>query len=504
MKLSKHIKDNINTIKQELQNTSDLVLREFDLNIERLPTIHCALFYLEGMVSNSQVTNAILQPLMHEIRDFDQRVSTTFIKFIQESVLTIGEVKEETELDKIVLSIMMGNVAILFDNARTILTVDVKGWKHRGVESPQTEAVIRGPRESFSEPLTLNLTLIRRRLRDPDLIFEKITLGKRGNNEIVIAYINNLAQPDLVNEVRKRLKNVDIDVILDSGYVEQIIEDDWWSPFNTLQDSERPDEVVAGLVEGRVAILVDNSPFALLVPATFNSQMMSPEDYYVRWPSANFIRLIRFIASFVAFVTPSLYISLVAFHPEMIPTQLALSIAATRDGIPFPSFIEAILMELSLELLREAGIRLPGAIGQTIGIVGGLIIGDAAVRAGIVSPIMVIVVAMTAIAGFVIPTYTLSFGLRISRFFLMLVSSILGLYGLTLGLLLILGHLATLTSFGVSYLSPWAPLNIRDLKDSIIRGPWHKLKQRPQYTDALDPTRQATSQTDKKGKAKKK
>ena len=503
MKLSKRIDDNIETIKHELQNSSDLVLREFDLNFNQIPKIHCALFYLEAMVSNSQVTNAILQPLMHEIRDFDERVSTTFIKFIQESALTIGEVGEETELDKVLLSIMTGNVILLIDGARTALTIDVKGWKHRGVESPQTEAVIRGPRDSFSEPLTINLTLIRRRLRDPDLVFERITLGKRGHNDIVLAYIKNLAHPDLIAEVRKRLQKIEVDVILDSGYVEQIIEDDWWSPFNTLQDSERPDEVVAGLVEGRVAILVDNSPFALLVPATLNSQMMSPEDYYIRWPAANFIRIIRFIASFVAFVTPSLYISLVSFHPEMIPTQLALSIAATRDGIPFPSFVEALMMELSLELLREAGIRLPGAIGQTIGIVGGLIIGDAAVRAGIVSPIMVIVVAMTAIAGFIIPTYTLSFGLRISRFFLMIISSLLGLYGLALGLLLMLGHLATLTSFGVSYLSPWAPLNIHDLRDSIIRSPWHRLKHRPQYTSALDPTRQATH-TSKKGKAKKK
>ncbi len=363
--------------------------------------------------------------------------------------------------------------------------------------------MIRGPRDSFVEAINPNLMLIRRRLRDPSLVFERIQIGNRGQNDVVIAYIKDIANEDLVLEVRKRLKKVDLDVILDSGYIEQLIEDDWWSPFNTIQDTERPDEVVAGLTEGRVAILVDNSPFALLAPTTFNTQMMSPEDYYVRWPAANFVRLIRFIASFVSFVTPSLYIALISFHPEMIPTQLALSVAASREGLPFPSFIEALIMELSLELLREAGIRLPGPIGQTIGIVGGLVIGEAAVNAGIVSPIMVIVVAMTAIAGFIIPTYTLSFGLRIARFFLMIAASFFGLYGLTLGLLIILGHLATLTSFGVSYLSPWAPLNLKDLRDSVIRFPWHSLKQRPRYTLADDPTRQSQD-TPKRGQNKQK
>ncbi len=499
MKLSKRIDESIAIIKQQLHNTSDLVLRQFDLEPPQAPDIKipCALFYLEAMASSSQIIDGIMQPLLHEIRRYNLSIKTTFINFIQESVLTSGEVDKQTELNDILLSIMIGKVILLIDGAQAALTIDVIGYEHRGVEAPKTEAVIRGPRDSFTESVIQNIMLIRRRLRDPDLVFEKLTIGERGKNDVVVAYIQHLAQPELVEEVLTRISKIDIDVVLDSGYIEQLIEDDWWTPFNTMQDAERPDEVAAGLVEGRVAILVDNSPFALLVPTTFNTQMMSPEDYYVRWSSANFVRLIRFVASFAAFITPALYISLVAFHPEMIPSQLALSIAATRNGIPFPSFVEALVMELALELLREAGIRLPGPIGQTIGIVGGLVIGDAAVRAGIVSPIMVIVVAMTAIAGFVIPTYTLSFGLRISRFFLMILAGFLGLYGLVLGLLIILGHLATLTSFNVSYLSPWAPFNFRDLRDSFIRAPWQKLKRRPQYTDSLDPTRQTTTRKDK-------
>lgn len=501
MILSKKIQQNIDKFKNELNDSSDLVVREFELNIKQSPELKCALFFLEGMISNEQITRGIIQPILHEARNYDQQRDANVLTFLEKAILTVGETSKKNDGDEILLSLMMGEALLLVDGSNEAISVDVKGWERRGIESSQTEAVIRGPRDSFTEALNLNLMLIRRRLRDRNLVLESIKIGERSQSDIVIAYVKNIVQPDLVKEVRKRLDGVNMDVILDSGYIEQIIEDEWWSPFNTLQDTERPDEVVAGITEGRVAILVDNSPFALLAPATFNTQMMSPEDYYVRWPAANFIRVIRFLASFVAFVTPSLYIALVSFHPEMIPTQLVLSIAASRTGIPFPAFIEAIVMELSLELLREAGIRLPGPIGQTIGIVGGLIIGDAAVRAGIVSPIMVIVVAMTAIAGFIIPTYTLSFGLRMTRFFLMILASMFGLYGLTIGLLIVLSHLATLTSFGVSYLSPWAPLNIKDLSDSIMRAPWHSLKKRPSYTNAQDSTRQPKLKQ-KKGKKK--
>lgn len=498
MQLTKRIHHNIKFLEEQFNNSTDLVVRRFNINIPGIREIAGALVFFDGLISNQLITDAVLDPILHETSEFQQPIDADLLTFLKESILTDAEHSETNDADKVLLAIMMGEAALLIDGYNTALTISVKGWQHRSIESPQSEGVIRGPRDSFVEAINRNMMLIRRRLRDPNLVFERIQIGTRGQNDVVIAYIKDIANKNLVAEVRKRLEKVDLDVILDSGYIEQLIEDDWWSPFNTVQDTERPDEVVAGLVEGRVAILVDNSPFALLAPTTINSQMLSPEDYYVRWPAANFVRLIRFIASFVALVTPSLYISLVSFHPEMIPTQLALSIAASREGLPFPSFIEALVMELSLELLREAGIRLPGPIGQTIGIVGGLIIGDAAVSAGIVSPIMVIVVAMTAIAGFIIPTYTLSFGLRITRFFLMIAASFLGLYGLTLGMLILLGHLATLTSFGVSYLSPWAPLNLQDIRDSVIRFPWHALRIRPRYTRTNDPTRRPQGPPGKK------
>ena len=254
MKLSKRVHHNIQTIKEELNDSTDLKVREFNLSIQGIREISCALIFFEGLISGQMVTEAVMQPILHEVRDFDQPMDANLITFIKESVLTNSELTEKNTIDDVVLSIMIGEVALLVDGFNTALTIDMKGWLHRAIDSPQSEGVIRGPRDSFIEAINRNMMLIRRRLRDPNLTFERIQVGNRGQNDIVIAYIKDVANDELVNEVRKRLENVDLDVILDSGYIEQMIEDDWWSPFNTIQDTERPDEAAAGLVEGRVAI----------------------------------------------------------------------------------------------------------------------------------------------------------------------------------------------------------------------------------------------------------
>jgi spore germination protein len=311
-------------------------------------------------------------------------------------------------------------------------------------------------------------------------------LGRRSRTDVALIYIEDIIDPLILKEIKRRLATIDVDAIVDSGYVEQLIAEKWWSFISSTQETERPDEVVAGLLEGRFAIICDNSPFAILAPTTLNSLMHSPEDHYLHWMPVSIIRLFRFIGSFSALTLPAVYISLVSYHPEMIPAELALRIAATRQGIPFPAVTEAFIMELALDFLREAGVRLPGPIGQTIGIVGGIIIGDAAVRAGVVSPIMVIIVAVTAISSFLIPTYSFTLTVRNLRFGLMILAALLGLFGLSLGLLIILIHLATIKSFGVSMLSPWAPLRVRDLQDSVIRLPRIFLKGRPQHLPMVD------------------
>ena len=277
--------------------------------------------------------------------------------------------------------------------------------------------------------------------------------------------------------------------MLESGYVEQLIEDDQLSPFQQVQNTERPDRVISALLEGRVAILLDGTPFALIVPTTFSMLLQSPEDYYERWIPGTFLRMLRFLAAMIALLAPALYISFISFHPGLIPTKLALTIIETRKGVPFPSIIEALIMETAIEILREAGIRLPKPIGPAMGIVGGLIIGDAAVQAGIVSPFLVIVVAVTAISSFSIPTYSAGITLRILRFIGMFSAAVLGLYGVVLFILLLCSHLARLQSFGVPYVSPSVPYRLSDWKDFLIRAPMSMMRKRPYMMKPKDQDR---------------
>jgi spore germination protein len=293
--------------------------------------------------------------------------------------------------------------------------------------------------------------------------------------------------------VKERIDNIDIDAIMESGYIEQLIEDSWRSPFPQMQHTQRPDVVAAALYEGRVAVVVDNTPFVLLVPATIVTLIQSAEDYYERPFITAAVRLLRLGAMIMSLVLPSLYIAVTSYHPGMLPTDLALYVAGSRANVPFPAFIEAFIMEAALELLREAGIRLPGPIGSTIGIVGGLVLGQAAVEAGIVSPLMVIVVALTAIAGYSSPSYSLAISYRLLRFVMMAFAAVLGLYGVIWVVLAILIHLCNLKSFGVPYLTPFVATEtaVKDFKDVFIRVPLRYMKSRPQYLRPGDSTRLA-------------
>ncbi|NLO89376.1 MAG: spore germination protein [Clostridia bacterium] len=441
------------------------------------------------MAKGQMVNDFILKPLLLGIRQVKPNKKFTpkelFLK-IKENSVPIGEISEAEDFDVLVSQFLIGISAVLVDGHPRALMLNTKGWEKRNITEPDIEKVIRGPRDGFTETLRVNTTLIRRRIRDPNLRVITIQIGRRSKTEVALIYIQDVANPALVDEVKKRLEKIDIDVVMDSAYISHFIEDRWWSIFPTVQETERPDTVAASVAEGRVAILVDNSPFALIVPTNINMFMVSPEDAYLRWSAGSFLRLIRFGANFIALLLPGLYIALTSYHPEMLPTGLALSIAATRENVPFPAFVEAFLMELSLELLREAGARLPGPINQTIGIVGGLIVGTAAVQANIVSPIMVIIVALTAISAFAVPTFSFGVAIRQVRFLFMFLAAVLGIYGIMLGLLLLIGHLATLKSFGMGYLEPFAPLRTGDLRDVMIRFPLQSMHKRPQGLSPQD------------------
>ncbi|WP_338131031.1 spore germination protein [Cohnella rhizosphaerae] len=367
--------------------------------------------------------------------------------------------------------------------------VGTKFWNSRPVEEPQTEALIRGPRDGFTEDFRTNTALVRRRLRDPNLRFETFQLGRRSRTDVAVVYVEGIVNDKLLQEVRRRIHTIDVDEVAGSGFIEQWLTDHQLSPFPQIMSTERPDKLSAALLQGKVGIIVDNSPFQLIMPMTLFAFFHSPEDYYQNWIVSTAIRVMRFGAAFLATFMPAFYIALTEFHHGMLPSELAFSIAGSREGVPFPSVVEAFAMEATLELLREAGIRLPKPIGQTIGIVGGLVIGEAAVRAGIVSPIMVIVVAITAISSFSLPSYTFAISLRLLRFLVMLSAALFGLYGIVLAYIMLNIHIANLKSFGIPYSTPFAPTFLSDWKDLILRAPLSMMTGRPKMMRTKDKNR---------------
>lgn len=310
---------------------------------------------------------------------------------------------------------------------------------------------------------------------------EQKTVGRLSKTDLVITYIEGIAEDSLIQEIHDRIDRIDIDAIVESGYIEELIDDNPFSVFPLVGHTERPDRVVGNLLEGNVGIIIDNTPFCLIAPQTFFQLIQSPEDYYQRYITASFIRMLRYLNLIISLLLPSIYIAVTTFHQEMLPTSLLLSLAAAREATPFPALIEALMMEIAFEGLREAGVRLPRAVGSAVSIVGALVIGQAAVEAGIVSSPMVIIVATTGIASFIIPGYEQANSIRILRFPMMFLAGFMGLYGIFLGVLILQIYILRLRSFGVSYFSPVAPLEVSNLKDIFVRAPWWAMKRRPGY-----------------------
>ncbi|HZK17879.1 MAG TPA: spore germination protein, partial [Clostridia bacterium] len=342
----------------------------------------------------------------------------------------------------------------------------------------------------FVEQIRTNTSLIRRRLKTPRLRIEEFTIGALTKTSVEIMYIKGIANEKVVEEVRRRLNRIQTDSILESGYIEEFIEDAPFSPFSTIMRTERPDNVTGQLLEGRVAIITDNTPFVLTVPVQLNSFLMATEDYYTKYHLASFLRFIRAGALFSSLVLPSLWVAIVSFHPEALPTQLLLVVAAAKERVPFPSVVEAFLIELVFETLREAGLRLPRQIGSAISIIGGVVLGDAAVRAGLLSTPMLVVVAFTGIASFAIPDFAAANSFRLLRFPLLVLAGFLGIYGLMLGIIIILLHMTSIRSFGVPFMATDSPLIISNLKDSLVRAPWWALDTRPRLIGMKEPIRQ--------------
>jgi len=437
---------------------SDIVFRELTL-----PGAHAGLLiYVDGLVDGGRLDEMVAR--------------------LGQPAASSAQLERAGEVGRIVDHILSGGSALLLQGNVEAVLVDMPKRSTRSVEESASEPVIRGPRDGFTEHLRTNTSLIRNRLKDRTVKMEAMQIGRLSRTDIVLVYADGIADPQLVAEVKSRLTRIDIDAVLESGYLEEMIEDSAFSIFPEMLNTERPDRVVGHVLEGKVGILVDNTPFALVLPVGLFDQLTASEDYYQRYIPSTITRWLRLWLAFSALVFPSLYIAVTTFHQEMLPTSLLLSIAASREAVPFPAIVEAFIMELAFEGLREAGVRLPRPVGQAVSIVGALVIGQAAVQAGLVSATLVIVVSFTGIASFIFPAYSLGIAVRMLRFPLMLIAGTMGLYGILLALLALLIHLAGLRSYGVPYLAPVAPLSVSGLKDVLIRMPWWGMRERPRRT----------------------
>ncbi|MEO3946762.1 spore germination protein [Gorillibacterium sp. CAU 1737] len=479
-------------LKQQLGRNSDVHFREFELAGSQTPAM---LVFVEGMQNEDLICNQVLKMLMQEPLctegELDQLSGQHLGSYLQDRLLPLPGIPEVTELLELKRSILSGYTALLIEGLPRAFLVGTPSPRTRAITEPTSEALLRGSRVGFTEMISENTAMLRQQGRTDDMVIESFEVGSRIQRTLAIAYMSEIVNPDLLKEVKDRIAAINMDFLAESGYIEQLIEDNPLSPFQQVQNTERPDRTISALLEGRVAILLEGSPFALLVPVTFTMLIQSPEDYFERWLPGSLLRMLRFLAAFLSLMTPSLYISFISFHPGLLPTELAITIAETRQGVPFPSLIEILILEISIEILREAGIRLPKPIGPAMGIVGGLIIGEAAVQAGIVSPMLVIIVAVTAISSFAIPMYSAGITLRMLRFIAMLFASVLGMLGTILFFLLLCSHMTKLKSFGVPYVTPVSPFRFNDWKDLFIRAPLPLMRHRPNMMKTEDKKRRS-------------
>jgi spore germination protein KA len=445
-----------------------------------------AVIYLEGAADIGEIEKRILEPLVG-------RTDANFknadpVDAVRLELVTHRTGKTACSFDEIVNLMLNGWTVVLIEGVDRALMFETRGFESRQVAEPIVEHVIRGPKEAFTESASINRSLVRKYLRDRHLVAETLTVGDRAASEVTIMYVKDLADPNIVDEVKRRIREVRTDAVSSLPLLEQYLDEHPYSLVPSSLHTERPDRACVFLLEGHVILIMDNSPAALVLPVTLWSLVHSAEDHYMRWAYSNFMRIIRLLALFVAVMTPSVYIAVSTFHEEMIPTDLLLAIAATREKVPFPALLEVLLMEFAFELVREAAIRVPTVIGPTIGIVGALILGQAAVEANIISPILVVIVAMTGISSFTIPEPSLNVTVRITRFILLFAGAFMGFFGIALVIACVLAYLTTYTSYGVPFLSPLTP-HYRSSGDMILRLPLHRERIRPHNLNPQDTVR---------------
>jgi spore germination protein KA len=492
--ISTRISDNEKRLQEAFGYSSDLVIRK--IKFGAYSDLEILVVHIDGLVDDQMVTQGILRPIgvFSDWPPLDEPSPVKIYSQLKSRLIAKDELSEVGRMEDLLKEVCFGNSAIMVDGHNLALIADVKGWRQRNIESPTTEPTIRGAKEGFVETTRTNTSIIRRHIRDPRLRIEERTIGAIGRTTISIVYIAGVAGDDVVQEVRDRVDRISIDSIQESGQLEEYIEDAPLSPFPTILRTERVDRVVGALLEGRIAILTEGTPFALIVPCNLFMFLSAPDDYFERSPIGSLLRMLRLFLFFIALLLPSFFVVAVTFHQEMIPTNLAVSIAAQREGVPFPALAEALIMDLAYEVLREGTVRVPMVFGPAVSILGVLFLGQIAVQAGLVSPFMVIIVSITAIASLASPIFSMGISVRMLRFIFLVLGGTLGLYGLIWGLAALLIHLAALRSFGVPYAEPLLPLIPTGLADSVVRVPWWSRLKRPPLVAGRNQTRQTAGQ----------
>ncbi|NLD46365.1 MAG: spore germination protein [Clostridiaceae bacterium] len=491
--LKKELIDNINLFRSIFSQDDTLVIRSFQNKY--LNEAKCCVIYFDGMVNKETLNEDVILPVLGN--NLSEKISKhNLLEELQNKVITSNKVNLETDLSVIIEEVICGNTVFLLDGFDSALIICNKGWHSRTIEEPHAETVVRGPREGFTEALTTNIPLIRRRIKSPKFKIKYLHVGVRTHTKIGICYIDDIVSKDILREVEKRLREIDIDGILDSGYIQELIRDAPYSPFETVGYTERPDVVASKVLEGRVAIIVDGSPFVLTVPFVIGENTQSCEDYYNNYIFSTINRLIRTTSSITSMSIPAIYLAVVTYHQEMVPTRLLLSLSAARQGVAIPTSLSLFLMLLLFDVLKEAGTRMPQAIGQAVNIVGALVLGEAAVEAKLVSAPVVIITALSGILTLL--NIKLIGAVIVFRYIFLLLASVIGIYGYIIGFMFLLLHLMSIRSFGVPYL-----LNVTSVKDQAgndmwIRAPWWDMTLRPKIIAARNLVRQTTNKRRKR------
>ncbi len=479
------LQDNINFLESTFKDCGDIVKRS--LKVGKKLDINLYVMYFDLLIDRELVDRSVIYSLADEMVESMPEINADtpdLFDVIKDTFLGTIDLRVSDDLREIQLAILSGDTALFIGNCNKVIILATKGWPNRGIPTVENEVSIHGSNESFSEVFRFNTVLIRRRVRDARLKCKQYKVGERSETDVAVMYVEDIAKSSVVQEVIDKIEKINIDAIYDAGHLDQLIEENWLSPFPQSQLTERPDKAASALLEGRIVLIIDNSPLVLILPTTFNIFFQASDDYYQRTEIVSFVRLIRYAAGILSVTALGLYLCVSVYHPYMIPIDLVYKIADARKDVPFPPLLELLIMDLSFELLREAGIRLPAPIGSTIGIVGGLIIGQSAVEAGLVSPIIVIIVALSAITSFTVPSVDLVSGFRISKYLVTIASALLGFLGFWISILLILTHLVSLKSFGVPYMYPFVSGEVNeytDLKDSVVRAPMKKMSKRPLF-----------------------